>query len=283
MKTLGDFAGQPGSFETSFLCKVVKDQKGVYYIEGKASDTSIDLEDDQMSSEFIQKMIKTAVGLNMYVDHDHSLERTVGVVVESGGDADNFFVKGRLEQPYDHETKKGNELVSKIIEKSEAGIRLAFSIGGRIIDSVKKYNEELGRDVRKIIEGILCEVSVTTLPALATSSAEVSLSKSLSNALDAMEEDGSMEIDEGNFQRELSKILDEVFVEDKIQEEIYQLTWTFMSFIRRIVSSDATGAKKKSNINEVSEEYADKIEDLSDALAEAVQEQIDFLEENEAA
>ena len=271
MKDLDDC----GSFQGQFLAKVRKGKSGAYYIEGKASDTSIDLEDDQMSSEFVQKMQDTAEGLNMYVDHDHSLDKTVGVIVKSSGDENEFFIKGRLESP------ETNPHVQSIINKGEAGIKLAFSIGGRILKATKRHSEEIGRTVRQIKDGILCEISVTTMPANINTGAQVSLAKSMSKALDDLEDEGIFDSD---IDDEFEKILSEMFELDQIQRAIYNLTWTYIDLIYKIVNKDdMDGAAKKDKIKQISDEFADTVEKISDRMADLIADQNDFLEESEAA
>jgi|ETNvirenome_6_85_1030632.scaffolds.fasta_scaffold00189_29 HK97 family phage prohead protease len=268
-----------GSFKASMIAKVRKVEKDgepdQFFIEGKASDTSIDLEDDRMGPEFIKTMRETAVGLNLYVDHDHTLDKTIGVIVESDGDDDNFFIKARLESP------ESNSHVASIISKSEAGIQIGFSIGGRILKAVKQHAEEIGRAVRTIVKGVLAEVSVTTMPANPNArTSSLSLAKSLHGALDDLEEDGTFDPDDA----EIIKILEEVFEMDQVRAALSRLTWSFIDLTLDIVHSDdlAPGAKQD-KIIEVSSEFATAISSLSTKLADFIAGQDDFLEASEAA
>jgi len=268
-----------GLFEANMIAKVRKVTKDGepdhFYIEGKASDTSIDLEDDRMGPDFIKTMQETAVGLNLYVDHDHSLDKTVGVIVESGGDENNFFIKARLEDP------ANNPHVASIISKSEAGIQIGFSIGGRILKAVKQHAEELGRSVRTIVKGILAEVSVTTMPANPSArTSQLSMAKSLHKALDELEEGGVFDPD----MVELTKILEEIFEMDQVRRALSQLTWSFIDLTIGIVHSDKlTPDQKQDKIIQVSAEFADVVSSLSTRLADLIADQDDFLEASEAA
>lgn len=255
--------------------KAKRNGKTVYYIEGKASDTSIDLEDDRMGPEFIKTMQETAVGLNLYLDHDHSLDKTIGVITEAGGDEDNFFIKARLEDP------EKNEDVAKIISKQEIGINIGFSIGGRILKAVKQHIEELGRSVRMIVKGILAEVSVTTMPAnINALGAELSMAKSLTKALDDLENEGIFDPDSG----EILKILEEVFEMDQVRRALNNLTWSFIDLNMDIVySDDLTPEQKSEKILQVAIEFAEVVSSLSTKLADLIAEQDDFLEVSEAA
>jgi hypothetical protein len=267
-----------GTFKATMSAKIRKAKRGgkaIYYIEGKASDTSIDLEDDRMGPEFIKTMQETAVGLNIYVDHDHSLDKTVGVIVEAGGDEDNFLIKARLEDP------EKNEDVAKLISKSDTGINIGFSIGGRILKAVKAFDELLGRSVRSIVKGILAEVSVTTMPANVNAlGAELSMAKSLSKALDDLENEGVFDTE----YEEIVKILEEVFEMDQVRRALGNLTWSFIDLNLDIVhSSDLTPDQKKEKILQVAGEFADVVASLSTQLADLIAEQENFLEAGEAA
>ena len=232
-------------------------------------------------AKIINKMIKTGEGLTLFVDHEYDMDSAIGTIVKSWGDDDNFYIKARLEDPYDEETGKGSKKVATIISKSETGIKIAFSVGGRILKAVKEYSKELGRTVRNLVDGILCEVSVTAMPANTASVASLEFGKSLSKALDDMDDEGMIETD-GKVVRlpaELRKIIDEAMESDELWEAIYDLTWTYNRLVRSIAFNfDMDGSTKKAKIEELSGEFGDKLQDISDALVVAIEAEMEFLE-----
>jgi predicted ATPase len=110
--------------------------------------------------------------------------------------------------------------------------------------------------------------------------AELSMAKSLSKALDDLENEGVFDTE----YEEIVKILEEVFEMDQVRRALGNLTWSFIDLNLDIVhSSDLTPDQKKEKILQVAGEFADVVASLSTQLADLIAEQENFLEAGEAA
>lgn len=83
--------------------------KTIKYLRGIATNTQVDKEDERMSKSFVDKIKQQILGLNVFVEHEHSIEKTVGYVDEVIDDGDNVIVDTALED------ESENELVKKQI------------------------------------------------------------------------------------------------------------------------------------------------------------------------
>lgn len=148
--------------EDSFILEKVEGDKKTYYVEGVASTTDIDYDDERMSEGFIKTMQEEAVGLPLFINKhrpDH-IDETIGVIVKSGGNSKTFKISAKLENP------ENNELVKKFINKSKSlGLSYGFSVGGRVTKAFREYNEQLKKDVIVLAEGQLHHVLLTNQPA----------------------------------------------------------------------------------------------------------------------
>jgi hypothetical protein len=122
---------------------------GEFFITGEASNLSVDLEKDQMTQEAIDSMKRQAVGLNGYLNHRYDFDSILGTIV-SVKELKTKFIPTFKVIP-DH--------VPKIKTLLDNGVRLGLSIGGMI----KEWSRD--QDIRKIIDVLLLEVSLTPFPA----------------------------------------------------------------------------------------------------------------------
>lgn len=229
--------------------------KDVVCLRGSASNTTIDKEDDQMDKMFISKMKSASLGLNVFAEHDHSIEKTVGYVDSVDGDDDNMIIDTLLEDRSD------NDLVDKILKKIDHGIKIGYSIGGRVTKAISKFDSSLGRSVRKILDGEIYEISLTAMPAgfdTWTEPITKSLDKWIKPELES----------EPATSEEISKILDEILQRDELESSIYDLMWAFKSAISEIVrNSKITPTEKKEKIVSLGNEFGERIEKISTELA----------------
>lgn len=136
------------------------------FLHGIASNTQVDKEGERVTKNFIAKMKEQAIGLTVFAEHEHTIDKTLGFIDEIGGDEENFEVVTSLEPEYNPENNPtGNETVTKVLTKLKHGTKLGYSIGGRVTKAVKVYDEELKKDIIELDDGELFEVTVTAMPA----------------------------------------------------------------------------------------------------------------------
>lgn len=136
------------------------------YLHGVASNTKVDKEDERVTQNFIAKMKSMAMGLTVFAEHEHTIDKTLGFIEDVGGDSDNFEALTALEPEYDPEKNlTGNETVTKVLSKLNHGVRLGYSIGGRVTKVRKVYDEDMKKEINELEDGELYEVTVTAMPA----------------------------------------------------------------------------------------------------------------------
>jgi len=141
------------------------DGKVKKFLHGIASNTTVDREDERISKQFIKKMQQTALGLTVFSEHEHKIEKTIGYIDDTGGDEDNFEILTALEPEFEPENNPtGNEVVTNILNKLDHGIKLGYSVGGKVTKAHKVFDEKAQRDVRELVDGDVYEVSVTAMP-----------------------------------------------------------------------------------------------------------------------
>lgn len=133
--------------------------KTVKYLRGVATNTLVDKEDERMSKNFVSKIKSTAMGLNVFSEHEHSIDKTVGFIDDVGGDENNVVIDTALEDEND------NAIVKSVLKKIEHGTKIGYSIGGKILKAKKVFDESLQKWVNEIDDGEIYEVSLTAMPA----------------------------------------------------------------------------------------------------------------------
>ena len=193
------------SKDGTFIIKATDDNKK--YLKGVASATIVDREDDKVESSFIKKMHQNAMGLPVFLDHKHDSEHLVGTIVKTEGDDDYFIPTTQLEDEWSSDDPTGNIEVNRLLKRLDSGLKLGYSIGGKITSAVKHWNNKLNKFVRHILDGEIMEVSVTPIAALQGSDVSLTFVKNLN---DDMFADFDEEIDE-----DLSNILKEIDIDPK--------------------------------------------------------------------
>lgn len=162
-KVFVPFSGQEG--EAVILEKDIGGHKRKF-LKGIASSTLVDKEDERVSKSFLNKMKSVASGMTVFAEHEHHLDSTVGYVDDVGGNEDTFEVMTALEKEWHPENNPtGNQVVTKILNKLEDGVKLGYSIGGRVTKAKKVFDEDLQKEVNELEDGELYEVTVTAMPA----------------------------------------------------------------------------------------------------------------------
>ena len=247
------------------------------YFHGQASNTQIDKENERVSPSFIKKMKDTALGMNVFAEHQHTIEKTLGFVEEVGGSGDVFEAYTLLEPEED------NELVKTILTKIGNGIKFGYSVGGRVT-KVSKSTDDDGKQYVSLDDGDLYELSVTPMPAgkdtwvtpLVKSMREViDEREDWSGEIEDKEETGVNKVvlkdDQNGSGEGILKALKEMMESEDIKDQIYRMFWSFQRAIRQVIDGDLEPAAKKAKIKKVSAEFGGEIESLSGKLAALVQ------------
>lgn len=138
------------------LSKTAKDD----YLVGVASTVSMDRDMERMSENALNDMQREIMtnGVNLFGNHEHNWENTLGVVKEARLENNKLNVGIQLDDP------ATNPKVSQMLTKLKRGIKLGLSVGGFVTKEKVEYNKELNRKV-KVIDGVqLYEISVVGVP-----------------------------------------------------------------------------------------------------------------------
>ncbi len=141
------------------LMDLRKSADGRLYLEGYASDDSWDRDGDRMHSSALRGMAETINrgGLNLFADHEHKLDSTLGVFTKAEVQGNKLWVQARLEDP------ENNPRVKSLLSKLDAGMRCGLSIGG---DLDKHHFEDYNGRRSRVIDSVkLYEISAVMLPA----------------------------------------------------------------------------------------------------------------------
>lgn len=264
--------------KTSVIEKINSGGLKQKFLIGVATNTQIDKEDERMTKNFINKIRFGCKGLNVFVEHEHSIEKTIGFIEDVGGDEDNLELSVALE------SEENNSLVKTILSKIDHGTKIGFSIGGKILKAKKVFDTVLNKWINEIDDGEIYEVSVTAIPAGNGTWASV-IQKSAKELMKTKEvvaqfnEGLQKTLAEDNLT--ISKVLDEMIEGDKMRSKLYDFFYAFKQAIYNIMESERTPEQKKETIMAVSEEFARKIEELSTAMitaAQSVEEQLGYNE-----
>lgn len=132
-----------------------------FYLEGIASTTSVDRDTEKMSEKALWKM-KTEIldhPVNIFGNHDHNWENSLGVVKEADVRDGKFWVKILLDDP------TTNPKIASLVAKLKKGIGLGLSVGGKVLDTFTEFDKALNKKVTVIDDLELYEISVVGVPA----------------------------------------------------------------------------------------------------------------------
>jgi HK97 family phage prohead protease len=150
----------------NFCIPLKKDALGQDTLIGVASTVSVDRDDEKMSENALNDMVKEikSKGVNLFGNHEHNWENTLGRVSDADMTSNNqVIIKTTLD---DQQT---NPKVAMLLRKLERGIKLGLSVGGTVTKLKWEYSKELGKKI-KVIDGVkLYEISVVGIPSNADS------------------------------------------------------------------------------------------------------------------
>lgn len=244
-----------------------------YFLVGEASNTKVDKASDRVTKAFIEKMAGSVSGLNVFAEHEHHIENTLGFIdsatAKALNDGDSLEISTALEPPTE------NSLVDSILKKMAHGTKMFYSIAGRITKAVRSFDEELQSTVRDLIDGEIYEISLTALPegnvdfvGAVTKSMNSFISKAKDSDIIVIEDESG-----DNLVEKITKTLAEMVQSNKIDDQIYDLFYAFRNAIYKITyDSDLTADQKKAKIMEIAGEYGDQVEALSAILADLAAE-----------
>ena len=145
------------------------EDSGRLFLKGVASDTLPDKQNQRFSKKFIESMVESAKGMTCFYEHNRDLDHTIGVCKDAIVENDSLNVLIELEQP------ESNDLVKKLVSKSQQGIRIGLSVSGVVTKStvekkdsassdIKAMNENEELPIQVLEEGRLDEISAVGLP-----------------------------------------------------------------------------------------------------------------------
>lgn len=230
-------------------------KKIIKYVRGEASNNNVDKANERVSKSFLKKMASTLVGLNVFMEHEHHLTKTLGFIdaAEYGDSATT------IDTALEDESK--NPLVKMILDKMSHGTKMFYSIAGKITKAVKGFDESLQKDVTELEDGEIWEVSITALPEGNVNYIS-GLQKSLKNFVKMINDNESPE-------ESISKALTEMVQSSEAHTMLSDFYWAFKDAIWNVIyNTDLTPEEKKNKILAVSDEFSNKVEELSVKIAE---------------
>lgn len=152
-----------GSFPFTFYIEkaVATETEKELVIEGVASTTNIDHDNERMSKEALDAMVNiiNAQGVPLRVEHSKSENAVIGNVFKGWVDERNqLHIQARLDKSHP---------VAPVLHHSmkELGKKMGFSVGGLVKHAMREFSEAKGKLVKTFYDVELKEVSVTPRPA----------------------------------------------------------------------------------------------------------------------
>lgn len=155
--------------EFEFTTDMVKatESEGSYYLEGIASTTDTDLQNEALTNDAITRMVKSAIGLPVVTSHNHEFTDEIGSITNAHAENGKLHITAKL----DADDPEAMRVFRKI---SKANGKVGFSIGG------KGRGRMVGKS-RMIDEVQLQHVMVTSKPVNPNTFA-VAISKALAES-----------------------------------------------------------------------------------------------------
>lgn len=155
-----------GKITKGFLTSLEEEQSPLT-LEAVISTTSVDLDGDYMTQSCIESMKKQVLGLSVFLDHQHTVDKIIGKVTHLyETNSDSIKVKFEIIPSYSW----------YILEFIEAGINLGTSIGATVTDFEETEKGWAINDV------ILHEFSIVGIPANPDTLGTVNIAKGLVTA-----------------------------------------------------------------------------------------------------
>lgn len=162
---------------------------GKFFVEGIASDSGIDLENERFSDNCVVQM-KEAIkkgNIPLRSDHSRSWKDKLGKLV----DADVEGIKLKVKAMIDQGMSAGRDLVHAL----KSGEVLGLSVMGNVSKASFEFDQSLGKTITVYEDILLNEVSVTATPANPRTSLSLakSIKKSETGTVEASDEAKKLE------------------------------------------------------------------------------------------
>jgi len=130
-------------------------------LSGIASTNSIDRDGERMSNTALQMMTNDIkkLGINLFGNHTHEWENTLGVIKNAKLDANNQILID-----IDLDDAATNPKIPMLLNKLKRGINLGLSVGGTVVGEKWEIDKGLNRKVHVLDEVKIYEVSVVGIP-----------------------------------------------------------------------------------------------------------------------
>lgn len=127
---------------------------------GIASTLSVDRDEEKMSQKALLKMVNDIKekGVNLFENHDHGWEHTLGVIKDADLIDNKVAVKISLDDP------NTNPKIPMLLNKLKKGIMLGLSVGGNVTNFSWEYDRKLGKKIKVLDDVSIYEVSVVGIP-----------------------------------------------------------------------------------------------------------------------
>jgi hypothetical protein len=136
------------------VTKSYEDENGTLFLKGEASNTDLDLQDDQMDISAIEDMKQQSIGKTGFLNHKYDIGKNDFGVIVGYDDSPTRFIP--IFKVFD-------SFKQTIKERLDAGAKLGLSVGGKVTNAVKEGSPD---SIKRIIKSVkLQEVSLTYFPA----------------------------------------------------------------------------------------------------------------------
>ena len=135
-------------------------ENGDLIISGVASSTLVDHDSERMSLSALQQMANkiNSEGVPLRIEHQKDDQAVVGEVISAEVDPRNrLLIKAKV--------SKGNAAGLMLHNALMGGLKMGFSVGGRVKRAYRELSEGSGQLVKTFYDILLDEVSVTPRPA----------------------------------------------------------------------------------------------------------------------
>ena len=208
------------SIESDDVVDIEKGKK--YYLQGIASDNLPDKQNQRFSKGFLKTMVDSAEGMTCFYEHKRDLDHSIGFCKEAQIENDSLFVKIQMENPEE------NDLVKKIIAKSNNGVKIGLSISGVVTKHSIEKSESIEKiqtsdnpeEIQVLQEGRLDEISAVGLPCNPRGWASV-IFKSLEKSMEVenmSQEQQETIIEQDDIEKSDDSVQEEVAVEKSVEE-----------------------------------------------------------------
>jgi len=134
------------------------DASGSVTLEGVASTTSVDYQNERVTLRCLKTMesqIKEK-GMNLFLDHQHTIDKISGAITDCKVTDKELIIQARTTG-----TPNG-QLLAQLVKD---GVKVGLSVGGKIKVAEQTYDRETGKNVANIDDVILHEISAVGIAA----------------------------------------------------------------------------------------------------------------------